>query len=141
VGATHTWQLSLPKKSVIVPGDQARLHQVVTNLLANARIHTPVKSRVTVSLTLDSKAERAIVEVADNGPGIDPAVLDSVFERFVRGDGSRSRAAGSTGLGLAIVSGIVEAHGGSTEVTSTAGATVFRVLLPTVAADSGRLGE
>ena len=129
-GASHSWKLSLPKHAVLIPGDQARLHQVVMNLLTNARVHTPSKTTVSVTLSEDAHVDRAVVEVADTGPGIDPVVLDSVFERFVRGDGSRSRAAGSTGLGLAIVSGVVDAHGGTTEVSSEPGSTVFRVLLP-----------
>jgi two-component system, OmpR family, sensor kinase len=130
VGADHEWQLATPDLPVIVRGDRARLHQVVSNLLANARNHTPPKTIVRVSLVEDAEKDRAILEVADNGPGIEKDLLASVFERFVRGDSSRSRAAGSTGLGLAIVSAVVEAHGGTTEVESKRGKTVFRVLLP-----------
>ena len=101
---------------------------MVANLLANARTHTPPGTQVVVRLTTD--AGNAVLTVADNGPGIPPDLMPEVFERFARGDGSRSRAAGSTGLGLAIVAAVVEAHGGSVGVTSMSGATAFSVRLP-----------
>ncbi len=127
-GPDHDWNLDLPEESVHVHGDQARLHQVVANLLANARTHSPAGTKVTASL---GQAEgRVIIEVSDTGPGVDPALAPRIFERFVRGDESRSRASGSTGLGLAIVTAVVEAHGGSAEVQSDPGHTVFRVILP-----------
>ena len=127
-GLDHTWSLDLPAEPVLVRGDSSKLHQVVANLLANARTHTPAGTVVTASLATTD--DGAVVEVADTGPGIDPALVPSVFERFVRGDGSRSRASGSTGLGLAIVTAVVEAHGGRAEVDSAPGRTVFRVILP-----------
>ncbi len=127
-GQNHRWQLDVPEKPVVVTGDAARLHQVVANILANARVHTPADTLVQVSVrAVDGFAE---LEIRDDGPGIDPAVLPSVFERFARGDGSRSRAAGSTGLGLAIVEAVVTAHSGEVSVESEPGATVFRVRLP-----------
>ena len=100
-------------------GDDARLRQAVGNLLANARAHCPPDADVAVSVTSDA-GDEAIIEVADHGPGIDPADLDRVFERFFRSDPSRTRASGGTGLGLSIVASIVEAHGGRAEVSSTA---------------------
>jgi two-component system OmpR family sensor kinase len=127
-GPDHEWILELPEAAVTVAGDSARLHQVVTNLLANARVHTPVGTRVVASVTL--AGGNAEIRVTDNGPGIDERVRESVFERFARGDSSRSRAAGSTGLGLAIVAAIVEAHGGTVAVESAPGSTVFTVALP-----------
>jgi two-component system OmpR family sensor kinase len=127
-GPDHEWRLDLPAEPVIVRGEPARLHQVVANLLANARAHTPGGTQVTTALR--DRGDAAVVEVADDGPGIDPELQATVFERFVRGDGSRSRAAGSTGLGLAIVHAVVEAHGGTAEVESEPGRTVFRVTLP-----------
>ncbi len=129
-GPDHEWTVDLADVPVLAVGDSARLHQVVANLLANARVHTAAGTTVTASVR--AAGDRALIEVTDNGAGIDPALIDSVFERFVRGDGSRSRSAGSTGLGLAIVSSVVEAHGGETAVASTPGHTVFRVLLPLV---------
>lgn len=126
----HNWVTDVADEPVIVTGDPARLRQVLGNLLTNARVHTPEGTTVTTTLTLDAASSRAVIEVHDDGPGVEPAVLDSVFERFVRGDASRSRVAGSTGLGLAIVRAVVEAHHGETEVESVPGSTVFRVLLP-----------
>jgi two-component system, OmpR family, sensor kinase len=127
-GREHRWLLDLPDAAVTVAGDGARLHQVLASLLANARIHTPPGTTVTTSLAiLDGWAT---VTVADNGPGIPEALRPDIFERFARGDTSRSRAAGSTGLGLAIVAAVVEAHGGRVEVTSEPGQTAFEVHLP-----------
>ncbi|WP_438803316.1 sensor histidine kinase [Frankia gtarii] len=124
----HRFALDLPEEPVTVTGDSARLHQVLANLLANARAHTPPGTRVTASLSVtDTEVTVAIV---DDGPGIPPELLPEVFERFARGDSSRSRAAGSTGLGLAIVAAVVEAHHGQVEATSQPGRTAFIVTLP-----------
>jgi two-component system OmpR family sensor kinase len=119
----------LPDQPVTVTGDRARLHQVVANLLTNARIHT--SAGTTVTTTLEVTRGQATLTVADDGPGIAEDLRNEIFERFVRGDGSRSRAAGSTGLGLSIVAAVVEAHAGSVEVTSARpGGTRFLVRLP-----------
>jgi two-component system OmpR family sensor kinase len=127
-GRDHKFRLDLPDTPVTVPGDAARLHQVLANLLANARTHTPPGTTVTTSLrtTVDGWA---VVTVADDGPGIPASLQPDIFERFARGDSSRSRAAGSTGLGLAIVAAVVEAHGGRVEVFSAPGRTTFTVYL------------
>ncbi|MEV8254465.1 HAMP domain-containing sensor histidine kinase [Rhodoglobus sp. NPDC076762] len=127
-GPDHEWALELPDDAVVVNGDNGRLHQVVVNLLTNARVHTPAGTSVTASLTVEGG--RAVIEVRDTGPGIADDLQATVFERFVRGDSSRSRAAGSTGLGLAIVSAVVESLGGTSTVTSEPGNTVFRIELP-----------
>jgi two-component system, OmpR family, sensor kinase len=127
-GQQHEWVLDLPAEPVELRGDSARLHQVVANLLANARTHTPPGTVVTVGARLDGAT--AEIRVADTGPGIDPTVLSTVFERFARGDSSRSRSAGSTGLGLAIVEAVVTAHRGTVTVQSEPGSTVFTVRLP-----------
>jgi len=127
-GPVHRWQLDLPAESVAVVGDGARLHQVLANLLANARTHTPPGTTVTTSLRVDG--DRAALRVTDDGPGIAPDLLPEVFDRFTRGDTSRSRAAGSTGLGLAIVAAVVAAHAGSVEASSQPGRTAFTVRLP-----------
>jgi two-component system OmpR family sensor kinase len=124
----HDWQLQTPDGAVLVTGDRGRLHQVIANLLANARTHTPAGTRVTTELSIDG--DDALVSVIDNGPGISPGLLPVLFERFARGDGSRSRATGSTGLGLAIVASVVEAHSGSVSVDSEPGDTRFVVRLP-----------
>jgi len=128
-GRDHTWRLDLPDDAVTVPGDPARLHQVLANLLANARTHTPPDTIVTVTLNTDA-GDHAVITVVDNGPGIPAALQPEIFERFARGDTSRSRAAGSTGLGLAIVAAVVEAHRGDVEVASEPGRTEFVVRLP-----------
>ncbi len=124
----HEWQLELPAREVFIIGDAQRLFQVIANLLGNARVHTPDGTRVVTALTVDGGT--AEITVTDDGPGIDPAVLGTVFERFVRGDSSRQRASGGTGLGLAIARGVVEAHGGTVWVESVPGRTRFTVRLP-----------
>ncbi|WBB70883.1 HAMP domain-containing sensor histidine kinase [Micromonospora sp. WMMD812] len=133
-GPEHRWQLDLPDVVIRVPGDAARLHQVVANLLANARVHTAPGS--TVTTTLRAEPDAAVLSVADDGPGVPPELQPEVFERFARGDSSRSRAHGSTGLGLAIVAAVVEAHNGSVAVASRPGRTVFTVRLPNPTADA-----
>jgi two-component system OmpR family sensor kinase len=133
----HRWQLELPDEPVMVRGDQLRLHQVLANLLSNAARHTPAGTVVTVAVS--AGPDLASVSVTDNGPGIPADLQPAVFERFVRGDTSRSRAAGSTGLGLAIVQAVTAAHGGQAEVTSRPGETRFVIRLP-VLADRPPLG-
>ncbi|MEU6002107.1 HAMP domain-containing sensor histidine kinase [Streptomyces sp. NPDC047197] len=129
-GPGHFWALELPDEPALVLADAARLQQVVVNLLANARTHTPPGTKVTARVRRAGPGVR--LEVEDDGPGIAPALLPHVFERFARGDASRSRNAGSTGLGLALVQAIVAAHGGRVTVDSVPGRTVFTVLLPAV---------
>jgi two-component system OmpR family sensor kinase len=124
------WMGRLPAEPVYITGDTSKLHQVFGNLLSNARLHTPEGTTVSTTLTVDGAANEVLVEVADDGPGVQLQILSTVFERFVRGDDSRSRSAGSTGLGLAIVSAVVAAHGGRVEVESAPGNTAFRVILP-----------
>ncbi|MFE6159058.1 sensor histidine kinase [Streptomyces sp. NPDC056486] len=127
-GPEHYWALELPDEPALVLADPARLHQVVVNLLANARTHTPPGTKVTARVRWAGPG--VCLEIEDNGPGIAPALLPHVFERFARGDASRSRNAGSTGLGLALVQAIVAAHGGGVTVDSAPGRTVFTVTLP-----------
>jgi two-component system, OmpR family, sensor kinase len=139
----HRWRLDLPEKPVTVRGDQQRLRQVLANLLSNAARHTPAGTAVTIALATSppsavaagqpSDADRgtAVVSVTDTGPGIPAELQPEVFERFVRGDTSRSRAAGGSGLGLAIVHAVTAAHGGTAFVTSRPGETRFTVTLPT----------
>ncbi|MFB6423735.1 ATP-binding protein [Streptomyces microflavus] len=143
-GALHQWRLDLPDEPagpVTVRADPARLQQVLVNLLANARTHTPPGTTVTVSVRPSVRADEPVtLEVRDDGPGIPAELLPHVFERFARGDASRSRGdatdkatgttTGSTGLGLAIVQAVVSAHGGCVRVDSAPGRTVFAVELP-----------
>jgi two-component system OmpR family sensor kinase len=128
-GPDHQWSLDLPDEPVVVDGDEGRLHQVLANLLANARTHTPAGTSVTVSLAPDG-AGGAVLTVADDGPGIPRWLQGEIFERFARGDTSRSRRGGSTGLGLAIVAAVVKAHRGTIEVHTVPGKTEFVVKLP-----------
>jgi two-component system OmpR family sensor kinase len=149
--ADHRWQLDLPDQPVTVRGDEQRLHQVLANLLSNAARHTPAGTVVTIALAIRPAPSgtashagtagppgqdgapgvaTAVVSVTDTGPGIPAELQPAVFERFVRGDASRSRAAGSSGLGLAIVHGVTAAHGGSVRVTSRPGETTFTITLP-----------
>jgi two-component system OmpR family sensor kinase len=127
-GPDHRWQLDLPDEPVTVIGDGARLHQVLANLLANARNHTPPGTIVVTGVRREIGG--AVLTVTDNGPGIPQELQPEIFGRFVRGDSSRSRAAGSTGLGLAIVAAVISAHGGTVTVESRPGRTSARVWLP-----------
>ncbi len=127
----HRWLLELPDEPVVVPGDEQRLHQVVSNLLSNARRHTPAGTRVTVGAHLAADGRNAVVTVTDDGPGIPPELIGGVFERFARGDSARTRASGGAGLGLSLARAIVEAHRGRIGVTSRPGETRFSVTLPT----------
>lgn len=145
----HEWIVNVPEAAVTISGDPERLHQMMSNLLGNAGVHTPEGTTISVTVTLpmtdvaggastggsrveSSGAGRGLVRVlvADTGPGVDPELVPILFERFVRGDPSRGRGNGSTGLGLAIVRSIVEAHAGTVEVQSSGAGTTFVVELP-----------
>ncbi|MEU6428836.1 HAMP domain-containing sensor histidine kinase [Microbispora sp. NPDC046973] len=128
-GPDHRWRLDLPEEPVTVPGDPDRLHQVVANLLGNARAHTPSGTTVTVALRVPGP-DTVELTVTDDGPGIPEDLQGEIFERFVRADKARTRASGGSGLGLAIVKAVVAAHGGAVDVESRPGRTAFRVVLP-----------
>jgi two-component system OmpR family sensor kinase len=139
-------ELREPHDAVVVLGDEARLRQVVVNLVGNALVHTPEGTRVVVGVDArpqdgDPPAtlqQWAVLEVADEGPGLSAEESERVFERFYRADPARSRSRGGTGLGLSIVAAVVAAHGGRVDVESTPGAgSRFRVWLP-LAEDKGR---
>ncbi|GAB3686627.1 sensor histidine kinase [Angustibacter aerolatus] len=119
---------------VLVDGDEPRLRQVVTNLVANALRHTPPGTPVELAVGTDDGS--GLLEVRDHGPGIAPDQVRSVFERFFRADASRARGqGGGSGLGLAIVAAIVNAHRGQVGVTTTpGGGATFVVRLPLRAA-------
>ena len=148
-GPDHDWQLDLavleppadataeeaedflPEPPLVI-GDEARLRQVIVNLLANARVHTPAGSHVTT--TLAREGGTLIVRIHDDGPGIAPDVRERLFERFARGDSSRERRTGSTGLGMSIALAIIQSHGGRIDVDSSTApedhGTTFTVRLP-----------
>lgn len=114
-----------------VQGDEHRLRQVLSNLLSNAIVHTPAGTPVAVRLGTGELlgAPAAVIEVADQGPGLSPEVAERVFERFYRADAARSQ--GGTGLGLSIVAALVAAHEGTVEVESELGqGATFRVTIP-----------
>ncbi len=126
-GPDHRWSLNVPPEPVVTLGSRHQLHQVVTNLLANARTHTPAGTSVRAVLTVERDPRHpdrtAVLEIHDNGPGIPAGQLGSIFDRFVRGDTARARMPGgsasrSTGLGLSIVRAVVSAHGGTVGVAS-----------------------
>ncbi len=137
-GPEHQWQLDATEEPVVVAGDAMRLHQVIANLLTNARVHTPVGTTVTASIALVDG--EAVVQVADDGPGIAPEIAGELFERFSRADTSRARQTGGTGLGLSIAQAIVTAHHGTITVDSVPGRTVFEVRLPARPATPGAEG-
>ena len=104
---------------VTVTGDATRLRQVIDNLLANVRSHTPAGTTTTIDL--HTHDDNAVITVADNGPGMDQREAARIFERFYRVDSSRSRQTGGTGLGMSIVQAIVVAHRGTVALTSAPG--------------------
>jgi two-component system, OmpR family, sensor kinase len=111
----------------IITGDEDRLRQVFDNLLVNAVKHTSASAGIDVRVF--DGADRTVVSVHDDGPGIDPTVATSIFQPFFRADPSRARSSGGVGLGLAIAASIVESHGGSISAEPGHGAT-FVVTLP-----------
>jgi signal transduction histidine kinase len=114
----------------IVEADGARLVRALSNLLDNARRHTPAGGTVRLGASVETDAGWVVLSVADTGEGITPDVLEHVFERYYRGEGPRTRGTG-TGLGLAIARAVAEAHGGTLSVESTLGdGTTFRLALP-----------
>jgi two-component system, OmpR family, sensor kinase len=115
-----------------VLGDEARLRQVLGNLMGNALQHTPETAGIAVRVGTDG--DSAVLEVCDEGPGMNADDAQRVFERFYRADSSRARASGGTGLGLSIVDSLVFAHGGTVSVTTAPGqGCTFRVALPRIA--------
>jgi two-component system, OmpR family, sensor kinase len=129
IDSDHRWRVDLPDDLVDSPaeviGDELRLHQVITNLLTNARKYTPEGTTVTVTVRRDGFA------VHDDGPGFPPDLVDHAFERFARGDAARTRGQEvGVGLGLSLVEAIVTAHRGRVTLRSTPGDTTIDVSLP-----------
>lgn len=138
VAPDHRWRLDLPDEPLTVTGDERRLHHVVTNFLNNARNHTPAGTTVSVGAAevpspgCAPGPDKGMVRVSvhDDGPGLPENLNDHAFERFTRGDSSRTRGSGGAGLGLSLVQAITTAHGGTVRVSSRPGDTEFVLLLP-----------
>ena len=120
----------------LVLGDEARLRQVISNLMTNALTHTPTGSPITVRVFAGQQQGKppvpcAVLEVTDHGPGLTPEQASRVFERFYRADQARGRRTGGSGLGLAIVEALVTAHDGTVSVDTAPGqGATFRITLP-----------
>ena len=129
-GPNHPISVTLPDGDLFVLGDSMRIHQVLANLLANARTHTPEGTKIDVNLSQQS--DGIVIEVRDDGPGLSKADQERIFERFYRADPSRKRNGGEgTGLGLSIVDAVMRAHGGRVEVESEIGkGASFKLFFP-----------
>jgi two-component system OmpR family sensor kinase len=129
-GPNHPITLIAPNSEVFMLGEEVRIHQVLANLLANARAHTPDGTPIAVIIT--SNDDEVSISVADKGPGISEVDQKRIFERFYRADTSRSRTGeDGTGLGLSIVEAVMRAHGGTVSVESDLGkGTKFTLTFP-----------
>jgi len=129
-GPNHPIELVIENEEIFTLGDEVRIHQVVANLLANARAHTPAGTPITV--TVKSSDTDVEISVADKGPGLSEEDQAKIFERFYRADASRVRTGpDGSGLGLSIVDAVMRAHGGSASVKSKLGeGATFTLLFP-----------
>lgn len=136
VDPERQWSFDVPDEPITVLGDEQRLHQAVTNVLTNASRHTPPRTLVTVRMSVE--ADTVAIDINDNGPGIGPSLLPTLFDRFTRGDSSRTRASGGAGLGMSLVEAIIHGHGGTAAVNSELGSTTFTLRLPIAARTTRR---
>jgi two-component system OmpR family sensor kinase len=129
-GQNHIVNFDEQGEEIYALGDKDRIHQVVANLLANARTHTPAGTIIDVSVRQDTDGVR--IRIADNGPGLSKSDQERIFERFYRADASRVRTDGEgTGLGLSIVDAVMRAHAGQVSVQSEVGkGAVFTLFFP-----------
>jgi two-component system OmpR family sensor kinase len=129
-GPDHPVSFTPSSDELFALGDEPRIHQVVANLLANARAHTPAGTKIDVSIARDRNGIR--ISVTDNGPGLSDEDQKKIFERFYRADPSRVRVDGEgSGLGLSIVDAVMKAHGGSVTVASELGkGSTFTLFFP-----------
>jgi len=129
VDSVRSYGFELRGDELVVEGDERRLRQVLDNLLANVRQHTPPGTAAYV--TADRAGGEVVVVVEDDGPGVAPALRERIFDRFFRPNAGRTRETGGAGLGLAIVRSIVAGHGGSVEARAgREGGIVFELRLP-----------
>jgi two-component system, OmpR family, sensor kinase len=131
--STRLWHFDAPDHPVMIEANEDEMRQVIANITANARQHTPPGT--TVRLRVRREGSNAIVVASDNGPGVPPEHASRVFDRFWRADPSRTRATGGSGLGLSIVASIIEHHGGSSHASSGPDGTGFVVALSLPAID------
>ena len=131
-GPEHPISISIPDGDIYILGDGNRVHQVIANLLANARTHTPVGTSISVVVTQDDNGTS--ISVTDKGPGLSNQDQERIFERFFRADPSRTRTTDEgSGLGLSIVDAVMRAHGGRVSVTSKLGeGATFTLFFPVV---------
>jgi two-component system OmpR family sensor kinase len=131
-GPDHPISISIPDGDIYILGDGNRVHQVIANLLANARTHTPVGTSISVVVTQDDNGTS--ISVTDKGPGLSNQDQERIFERFFRADPSRTRTTDEgSGLGLSIVDAVMRAHGGRVSVTSKLGeGATFTLFFPVV---------
>lgn len=136
-GRAHTLRLAL--EEVWIDADATRIEQVLANLLTNATKYTPAGSTVTVSVRREG--EQAVLSVADDGPGIPPALLPRIFDLFVQGERTPDRRAGGLGLGLTLARRLVELHGGTVRADSSERGTLFEVRIPAIAPPQVQPGD
>jgi len=129
-GPNHKVNFEGQSEEIYTLGDSDRIHQVVANLLANARTHTPAGTIIDVSVKQNTDGVR--IRIADNGPGLSKSDQERIFERFYRADASRVRTDGEgTGLGLSIVDAVMRAHAGEVSVESKPGqGAIFTLFFP-----------
>jgi two-component system OmpR family sensor kinase len=119
-GPDHPIEVKLGESEIFVLGDSLRIHQVIANLLANARTHTPAGTKIVI--TAEQGINETTISVSDNGPGLSQADQEKIFERFYRADPARVRnSIEGSGLGLSIVDAVMTAHGGYVSVKSNLG--------------------
>jgi two-component system, OmpR family, sensor kinase len=134
LAADRRWPVSVaPGADVVAMVDEDTIRQLVSNLVGNARTHTPAGTPVELRVSFDGPL--ALIEVTDRGPGVPPDLIDAVFDRFVRADLGRSRNQGGNGLGLAIVASIAAAHGGSVAVRNNDQGATFSCSIPLATCD------
>jgi len=128
-GSEQTLTAAIEPNLPLVEVEPDRIRQILVNLITNAHEYSPERASIQVSARVTDNA--VVIDVTDNGPGIPPAQMEHIFERFVRGDAGLTQRVGGTGLGLAITKSLVELHGGTIAVDSEVGrGSTFEVVLP-----------